>query len=139
MIAHNKKYSYILCMIYKSRFIYSLFYLFLVYFNVFTSFYLPFNMLVLSKFHFLDFFELKLLEELDLSENEFEGPLPPSFANMSSLRMLNLSSNHFRGNFGSNLASLTSLEYLDFGGNQFEVPISFTLFANYSNLKFTSI
>ena len=136
MIAHNKKYSYIHHMIYNLLLIYSLFYPFLVYFNVFTSFYLPFNMLVLSKFYFLDFFELKLLEELDLSENEFEGPLPPSFANMSSLLMLDLSSNHFKGNFGSNLASFTSLEYLDFGGNQFEVPISFTLFANYSNLKF---
>ena len=93
-------------------------------------------MVILSKFHFLDFFELKMLEELDLSDNEFEGPLPPSFANMTSLRRLDLSNNHLTGNFGSNLASLTSLEYLDFQMNQFEVPISFTPFANYSGLKF---
>ncbi|QHO07763.1 hypothetical protein HN51_066454 [Arachis hypogaea] len=82
------------------------------------------------------FFELRRMEELDLSYNEMQGPLPPSFANMSSLRRLDLSYNHFTGNFGSNLASLTSLEYLNFERNQFEFPISFTPFANYSNLKF---
>ncbi|MED6112503.1 hypothetical protein PIB30_062319 [Stylosanthes scabra] len=82
------------------------------------------------------FFELRRLEELDLSYKELQGPLPPSFANMSSLRRLDLSNNHFTGNFSSNLASLTSLEYLSFEGNQFEFPISFTPFANYSNLKF---
>ncbi|MED6194440.1 hypothetical protein PIB30_028600 [Stylosanthes scabra] len=82
------------------------------------------------------FFELRKLEVLDLSYNELQGPLPPSFANMSSLRRLDLSYNHFTGNFGPNLASLTSLEYLSFERNQFEFPISFTPFANYSNLKF---
>ncbi|RDX57650.1 LRR receptor-like serine/threonine-protein kinase FLS2, partial [Mucuna pruriens] len=83
-----------------------------------------------------DWFKLKKLEELDLIYNEFEGPLPSSFANMTSLRILELSHNHFIGNFASNLASLTSLEYFGFIGNQFEVPISFTPFANHSNLKF---
>ncbi|KAK7294624.1 hypothetical protein RJT34_17513 [Clitoria ternatea] len=82
-----------------------------------------------------DWSGLKMLEELDISYNEFTGPLPPSYANLTSLRNLELSYNHFMGNIGSNLASLTSLENLAFEGNQFEVPISLTPFANHSNLK----
>ncbi|KAL5161917.1 Receptor-like protein 15 [Glycine soja] len=83
-----------------------------------------------------DWFKLKKLEELDLSNNKFEGPLPSSFVNMTSLRKLEISYNHFIGNFDSNLASLTSLEYFGFIGNQFEVPVSFTPFANLSKIKF---
>ncbi|KAL2626667.1 hypothetical protein AAZV13_07G125900 [Glycine max] len=83
-----------------------------------------------------DWFKLKKLEELDLSGNQFEGPLPSSFVNMTSLRKLEISENHFIGNFDSNLASLTSLEYFGFIGNQFEVPVSFTPFANLSKIKF---
>ncbi|XP_058737006.1 cuscuta receptor 1-like [Vicia villosa] len=83
-----------------------------------------------------DWFELKMLEELYLSENEIVGKLPTSFVNMTSLRTLMLYNNHFIGNFGPNLASLASLEYLNFEGNQFEFPISFKLFSNHSNLKF---
>ncbi|XP_014523886.2 LRR receptor-like serine/threonine-protein kinase GSO2 [Vigna radiata var. radiata] len=83
-----------------------------------------------------DWFMLNKLEELDLSSNDFEGLLPSSFVNMTSLRTLKLSYNYFIGNFASNLASLTSLEYFGFEKNQFEVPISFTPFANHSNLKF---
>ncbi|XP_014492982.2 LRR receptor-like serine/threonine-protein kinase GSO1 isoform X1 [Vigna radiata var. radiata] len=83
-----------------------------------------------------DWFKLKNLEELDLSQNQFVGSLPSSFLNMTSLRKLKLSQNQLSGQFGSNIASLTSLEYFDFRENQFEVPISFTPFANHSNLKF---
>jgi len=55
---------------------------------------------------------------------------------MTSLRMLELSQNHFIGQFYSNVVSLTSLEHFGFTENQFEVPVSFTPFANHSNLKF---
>jgi len=72
---------------------------------------------------------------LDLSENLFVGSLPSSFLNMTSLQMLDLSQNQFTGQFDSNVASLTLLEYFGFIENQFEVPISFTPFANHSNLK----
>ncbi|XP_014492975.2 leucine-rich repeat receptor protein kinase MSP1-like [Vigna radiata var. radiata] len=81
-------------------------------------------------------FKLKNLEILDLSENQFVGLLPSSFSNMTSLRKLKLSYNHFSGQFDSNIASLTSLEYFGFTENQFDIPISFTPFANHSNLKF---
>ncbi|CAJ1803242.1 unnamed protein product [Sphenostylis stenocarpa] len=83
-----------------------------------------------------DWFKLKKLEELNLIFNKFEGPLPATFVNMTSLRILELSQNNFIGNFASNLASLTSLVYFGFKENQFEVPISFAPFANHSNLKF---
>ncbi|ESW12401.1 hypothetical protein PHAVU_008G109100 [Phaseolus vulgaris] len=82
-----------------------------------------------------DWFKLEKLEELNLIYNKFEGSLPSSFVNMTSLRILELSYNHFIGNFASNLASLTSLEYFGFNESQFEVPISFTPFSNHSNLK----
>ncbi|BAT84188.1 hypothetical protein VIGAN_04148300 [Vigna angularis var. angularis] len=55
---------------------------------------------------------------------------------MTSLRKLELSRNQFSGQFDSNIASLTSLESFGFTDNQFEVPVSFTPFANHSNLKF---
>ncbi|XP_068503118.1 cuscuta receptor 1-like isoform X2 [Phaseolus vulgaris] len=83
-----------------------------------------------------DWFKLKKLEELNLIQNGFERFLPKSFINMTSLRKLDLSQNHFMGKFDSNIATLTSLEYFDFTKNQFEVPVSFTPFANHSRLKF---
>ncbi|KAK8470419.1 hypothetical protein PHAVU_004G142401 [Phaseolus vulgaris] len=83
-----------------------------------------------------DWFKLKKLEELNLIQDGFEGFLPKSFTNMTSLRKLDLSQNHFMGKFDSNIATLTSLEHFDFTENQFEVPVSFTPFANHSHLKF---
>ncbi|XP_027929310.1 receptor-like protein 56 isoform X2 [Vigna unguiculata] len=81
-----------------------------------------------------DWFKMKKLEELYLIDNGFEGSLPNSFVNMTSLRILELSQNNFIGRFDSKIATLTSLEQFDFTENQFEVPISFSSFANHSNL-----
>ncbi|KAL1322146.1 hypothetical protein AAHE18_14G175400 [Arachis hypogaea] len=84
-----------------------------------------------------DWSNLKELQELNISYNEFEGPLPSSFVNMTSLQKLDFSGgNQFSGNPAYNLASLTSLEYLDFTGNLFQIPASFSFFANHSYLKF---
>ncbi|XP_017418375.2 receptor-like protein 13 isoform X8 [Vigna angularis] len=82
-----------------------------------------------------DWSKMKKLEELYLIDNGFEGSLPNSFANMTSLRILELSQNNFIGRFDSNIATLTSLEEFGFEENQFEVSISFSSFANHSNLK----
>ncbi|WVZ02354.1 hypothetical protein V8G54_023160 [Vigna mungo] len=82
-----------------------------------------------------DWFKMKKLEELNLIDNGFEGSLPNSFVNMTSLRILKLSQNNFIGRFDSNIATLTSLEEFGFVENQFEVSISFSSFANHSNLK----
>ena len=79
---------------------------------------------------------LKKLEELDLSSNNFEGILPPSLTNLTSLRLLDISYNRFSGNLSLSLvASWTSLEYIDLSYNFFEGLFSLNLFANHSKLK----
>ena len=79
---------------------------------------------------------LKKLEELDLSDNNFEGILPPCLGRLTSLRFLNISKNQFGGNIPSFvIASLTSLDYIDLSYNHFEGLFSFSLLANHSKLK----
>ncbi|XP_033508641.1 cuscuta receptor 1-like [Nicotiana tomentosiformis] len=81
--------------------------------------------------------DLKYLEEVSLSRNNFIGRLPPCLGNLTFLRVLDLSQNQFIGNIAlSPLSSLLSLEYLLLANNNFEIPISFESFANHSNLKF---
>ncbi|KAL2516778.1 receptor like protein 9 [Abeliophyllum distichum] len=81
--------------------------------------------------------ELKNLEELDLSTNEFEGILPSCLSNMTYLRYIELSENNFSGNVAmSPLSKITSLEYLSLSSNNFQVPNSFESFFNHSNLRF---
>ncbi|KAM4113368.1 hypothetical protein ACJW30_05G215800 [Castanea mollissima] len=80
--------------------------------------------------------ELKKLEELDLSWNNFEGTLPSCLYNLTSLQMLDLSKNSFRGNISSHLiAGLTSLKHIDLSYNLFD-GFSFSSFANLSKLEF---
>ncbi|GLT79847.1 hypothetical protein SLA2020_513200 [Shorea laevis] len=57
---------------------------------------------------------LRHLEHLDLSNNNFSGNLiPPSFGSMKQLRYLNLSNAQFRGRIPSELGNLTRLRVLD--------------------------
>ncbi|KAB1208934.1 LRR receptor-like serine/threonine-protein kinase GSO1 [Morella rubra] len=77
--------------------------------------------------------ELRNLQELKLSDNDFEGMLPSCLANMTALRFLSLSHNHFNESI-SHISSLPSLEYLDLSNNHF-APISFSSFFNLSRLK----
>ncbi|XP_070031474.1 cuscuta receptor 1-like isoform X2 [Nicotiana tomentosiformis] len=80
---------------------------------------------------------LKYLEELSLSFNNFHGNLPPCLGNLTLLRVIDLTQNQFTGNIASSpLSSLLSLEYLLLKNNNFEIPISFESFANHSNLKY---
>ncbi|KAA8535199.1 hypothetical protein F0562_030202 [Nyssa sinensis] len=76
---------------------------------------------------------LKNLELLDLSENDFEGMLPSCLGNLTSLRILDLSFNHFKGNVS--LSSLVSLEYISLSYNHFMLPFSFASFFHLSKLK----
>ena len=79
---------------------------------------------------------LKKLEELDLSDNQFEWILPPCLSRLTSLRLLDLSKNQFSGNLSSSvIANLTSLEYIDLSYNRFGGLFSFSSFANHSKLK----
>ncbi|GKU93321.1 hypothetical protein SLEP1_g6923 [Rubroshorea leprosula] len=62
--------------------------------------------------------------------------LPSCLGNLSYLQVLDVSSNHFIGNIATGpLTNLKSLEYLSFSNNNFQVPISFSMFANHSKLK----
>ncbi|KAK1581252.1 hypothetical protein Q3G72_004294 [Acer saccharum] len=78
--------------------------------------------------------KFKNLIELDLSENNFEGHLPPCVNNLTILRALDLSSNQLTGNIPS-LNLLTSLEYLSLRDNNFEGLFSFGSLANLSKLE----
>ncbi|CAN4126833.1 unnamed protein product [Withania somnifera] len=81
--------------------------------------------------------DLKYLEELSLSLNNFHGNLPPCLGNLTLLRIIDLTQNQFTGNITSSpLSSLLSLEYLLLKNNNFEIPISFESFANHSKLKY---
>ncbi|KAG2667162.1 hypothetical protein I3760_15G098400 [Carya illinoinensis] len=79
--------------------------------------------------------ELTNLQELDLSQNNFEGLLPSCLANMTELQIFDISSNRFNGSIDlSPLPSFKSLEYLDLSHNYFN-PITFSSFSNLSKLE----
>ncbi|XVF34544.1 hypothetical protein REPUB_Repub18cG0068100 [Reevesia pubescens] len=75
---------------------------------------------------------VKNLEELDLSRNELQGILPSCVSNLTSLRLLDISDNQLTGNLAF---TPISLRYLSLSTNRFQVPISFSTFANHSNLE----
>uniref|UniRef100_A0A7N2N7G1 Uncharacterized protein n=1 Tax=Quercus lobata TaxID=97700 RepID=A0A7N2N7G1_QUELO len=80
--------------------------------------------------------ELRKLQEVDLSFNNFEGILPSCMANLTSLQVLDFSNNHFTGNIAhSPLPSLTLLEHLSLSNNDFLIPATMSTFSNLSNLK----
>ncbi|KAK4708456.1 hypothetical protein R3W88_029381 [Solanum pinnatisectum] len=85
--------------------------------------------------------ELKHIEELDFTVNNFEGALPSCLGNMTSLRWLSLAENYFMGNIASHSIwrRLTSLEYLNISSNQFEVPLSFSQFSNHTKLIYLDV
>ncbi|KAF5938359.1 hypothetical protein HYC85_022618 [Camellia sinensis] len=65
--------------------------------------------------------ELSNLQELDLSENGFNGMLPSCLEDLTSIQILDLSFNQFIGNLTSSpLSNLTTLEYLILSYNHFE-------------------
>ncbi|KDP30191.1 hypothetical protein JCGZ_16973 [Jatropha curcas] len=81
--------------------------------------------------------ELKYLQQLDLSGNQFNGSLPWCLANLTSLKLLDLSYNNFIGDVAlSPLRSLTSLEHINLFGNLFQIPISLSPFFNHSKLNY---
>ncbi|KAK7327831.1 hypothetical protein VNO77_21924 [Canavalia gladiata] len=64
------------------------------------------------------------LESLNLYENRFEGPLPPSIADSPNLYELRLFGNRFAGNLPENLGKNAPLRWLDVSNNRFwgEIP-----------------
>ena len=69
--------------------------------------------------------ELKALKRLDLSNNNFDGSIPPAFGNLSDLEVLDLSSNKFQGSIPPQLGGLTNLKSLNLSNNVLvgEIPI----------------
>ncbi|KAF2289410.1 hypothetical protein GH714_035998 [Hevea brasiliensis] len=61
--------------------------------------------------------ELKALKQLDLSGNNFHGPIPSGFGNLSQLEFLDLSSKKFEGLIPRELGSLRSLKSLNLSNN----------------------
>ncbi|KAF3956716.1 hypothetical protein CMV_018191 [Castanea mollissima] len=66
---------------------------------------------------------LTSLRHLDLSWNQFQGPIPVHLQNLTSLRHLDLSYNRFQGPIPVHLQNLTSLRHLDLSSNQLQGPI----------------
>ncbi|OWM68291.1 hypothetical protein CDL15_Pgr004773 [Punica granatum] len=80
--------------------------------------------------------QLKGLEELDASYNEFVSSIPPCIQNMTSLYALHLHRNHFGGNIPSSLfANLESLRYISLSGKAFEGSFSLAALTNNSRLE----
>ena len=71
--------------------------------------------------------------ELDLSENELRGTIPPELGTLSNLEALNLSVNQLRGEIPPELGNLISLEVLDLFENQLSGMIPSEL-GNLTNL-----
>ncbi|XP_010554836.1 PREDICTED: leucine-rich repeat receptor-like tyrosine-protein kinase PXC3 [Tarenaya hassleriana] len=61
--------------------------------------------------------ELKSLKHLDLSSNNFNGPIPPALGNLSELEFLDLSLNRFAGKIPAELGKLRSLRALNLSNN----------------------
>ncbi|KAK4272525.1 hypothetical protein QN277_021070 [Acacia crassicarpa] len=61
--------------------------------------------------------QLKALRQLDLSNNNFHGYIPPAFGNLSDLEVLDLSSNKFEGSIPPELGGLRNLISLNLSNN----------------------
>nr|XP_051220980.1 receptor like protein 26-like [Lolium perenne] len=60
------------------------------------------------------------LEVLDLSYNDFSGPITSCLLEMVGLRMLNLRENHFEGPLPSSITNECTLQTIDLHGNKIE-------------------
>ncbi|KAK1257528.1 hypothetical protein QJS04_geneDACA023801 [Acorus gramineus] len=67
---------------------------------------------------------LSLMTELDLSKNQFSGPLPFQMGYLSALHSLNLSNNHLTGPIPNSFQNLKNIESLDLSNNYLSGEIS---------------
>ncbi|KAJ6755696.1 LEUCINE-RICH REPEAT RECEPTOR PROTEIN KINASE EMS1-LIKE [Salix purpurea] len=93
--------------------------------------------------HSSGLFSLQFLQNLNLSVNSFNTPLPASFANLTDLISLNLSNAGFIGQIPNDISKLTKLVSLDLSTNYFlggpalklEKPNLATLVQNLAQLE----
>ncbi|KAL2320038.1 hypothetical protein Fmac_029007 [Flemingia macrophylla] len=80
---------------------------------------------------------------LDMSSNNFEGPIPNELMQFKALIALNLSNNALSGHIPSSIGNLKNLESLDLSNNSFrgEIPIQLASlsFLGYLNLSFNHL
>ncbi|XP_015169469.1 receptor-like protein 12 [Solanum tuberosum] len=84
-----------------------------------------------------------IMTSVDLSSNRFEGDIPKSIGNLSSLVLLNLSHNNFRGHIPAEIAKVQALEALDLSWNRLigEIPgpLSSSTFLEVLNLSYNHL
>ncbi|KAJ4813201.1 Receptor like protein 14 [Rhynchospora pubera] len=79
---------------------------------------------------------LENLEELDLSNNDFDGNIPPCIGNLSSLKLVDFSDNRFELKFPTSMFErVVSLRYLSLSNNHLEGTLSISSFSNHSYLE----
>lgn len=66
---------------------------------------------------------LLIFTSIDLSGNNFQGPVPAEIGNLKYLKGLNLSHNSLTGGIPSSLGNLTNLEWLDLSVNMLDGAI----------------
>ncbi|MCL7044342.1 hypothetical protein MKW94_024380 [Papaver nudicaule] len=76
-----------------------------------------------------------IFTSIDFSNNGFEGEIPESIGNLTSLYILNFSSNALTGPIPPNFGNLTHVESLDLSHNQLTREIPFQL----AGLSFLSV
>ncbi|QCE03369.1 receptor-like protein 6 [Vigna unguiculata] len=85
----------------------------------------------------------KIFTYLDMSSNNFEGPIPNELMQFKALNALNLSNNALSGHIPSSISNLKNLESLDLSENYFDGLIPTELaslsFLAYLNLSFNHL
>ncbi|KAI3896989.1 hypothetical protein MKX03_015813 [Papaver bracteatum] len=78
-----------------------------------------------------------IFTSIDFSNNDFEGEIPKSIGNLTSLCVLNFSNNALTGTIPSNFGNLTHLESLDLSRNKLtgEIPFQLASLSFLSTLK----
>nr|GLL35657.1 LRR receptor-like serine/threonine-protein kinase FLS2 isoform X3 [Ipomoea trifida] len=66
---------------------------------------------------------LKYMSGIDLSFNNFSGPIPHEMGYLSDIHTLNLSHNHFTGSIPTTLSNLKQIECLDLSHNRLDGQI----------------
>ncbi|KAK6138285.1 hypothetical protein DH2020_027976 [Rehmannia glutinosa] len=80
---------------------------------------------------------LRLVTNIDLSNNNLSGDIPKEITSLVELRSLNLSGNYFTGLIPDSIGNMRQLESLDFSRNSLsgEIPSSFTIMSSLSYLN----
>ncbi|KAL8239067.1 hypothetical protein R6Q59_015634 [Mikania micrantha] len=81
---------------------------------------------------------LKNLVILDLSRNQFTGPIHPIFGSMTNLTLLDFSTNQLNGSIPIELSNMKKLETLNLGDNKLDGSIP-SSFGHLSSLKLLNL